>query len=647
MSADPVFFRDLALVLAAAVAGGALAWLLRQPLVLGYVLGGMVVSQIAPGTPLADTNNHFEVFAEIGVVLLMFSVGLEFSLKDLLRAKWAALVGGPIGTLLNILLAVGVGELLGWPPLQGLVVGVVISVASTMVLARLLLDRGELHTRHGRVLVGISILEDLAAVVLVALMPALGALAPDRLLAIARGLGAAAVVLVPFLLIAARLVPAVLTRVARTRDQELFLLVALAIGLGTAVVTQAVGLSLALGAFLAGILISTSDFAHETLARLLPLRDTFGAFFFVTMGALIDPIRLLGNVPLLLAMVALIVVGKLLVRTGVVWAFGESLRTAVLTGIGLAQIGEFSFVLVQAARQEAHVGPDVYQATLAASLLSIVINALLVRTVPRYLGALQAAGRPSAEPAPAPPALAGHVVLCGYGRVGSAVAEALETFDVPYVALEKDPDAVRGLRERGIPCFYGDATRARLLHEAGVERAALAVVALPLADQARSAVRQIRSLNPGIPILARTHDRASHEGLRRAGATEVIQPELEAASTLIRHALRRLDLPRERVLAYLEHFREALEAAPPAEVGGERLPELREVTLGAGMLTDRTLRDARVRERFGVSVMAITRVDGTQVLHPSADTLLRRGDRLRLFGLPEQVEALLAHAEGR
>ena len=646
MHADPVFFRDLALVLVAAVAGGALAWLTRQPLVLGYVLGGVAISQFTPGPSISDTNQHFEIFAEIGVVLLMFSVGLEFSLKDLLRVKWVALVGGPIGTVLNILLAVGVGELLGWPPVQGLVVGAVISVASTMVLARLLLDRGELHTRHGRVLVGISIVEDLAAVVLMALMPAFGALAPDRLLAVGRGLGVAALILVPFLLIAARVVPALLTRVARTRDEELFLLVALAIGLGTAAVTQAVGLSLALGAFLAGILISTSDFAHETLAKLLPLRDTFGAFFFVTVGALIDPSRLLANVPLLIAMLALVVVGKLVVRAGVVRIFGESLRTSLLTGIGLAQIGEFSFVLVQAARQEGHVGPDVYQATLAASLLSIVINAALVRTVPRYMGAVQAAGRPPAEPVPPPRELDGHVVLCGYGRVGSAVAEALETFGVRYVALENDPDVVRGLRERGIPAFYGDSTRPRLLHEAGAEHAALAVVALPEADQVRTVVRNIRALNPTVPILARTHDRAHHEALRQAGATEVIQPELEAASTLIRHALRRLSLPRERVLAYLEHFRDALELTRPPEGGAaERLPELREVTLDAGVLTNRTLRDARVRERFGVSVMAITRADGTLVLHPSADTLLRRGDRVRLFGLPEQLEALLAHAD--
>ena len=641
MAGDPQFFRDLALVLLAAVLGGALAWRLGQPLVLGYVLGGMAISPFTPGPAVADTHN-FEAFAEIGVVLLMFCVGLEFSLKDLQRVKGVALIGGTLGTALSIGLAVVVGLALGWPPLQGLVIGIVICVASTMVLARLLLDRGELHTRHGRVLVGISLVEDLAVVVLLALMPALGALAGDRLLMFGRGLGIAALVLVPFVAVAARVVAPLLTRVARTRDQELFLMVALAIGLGTAALTQAVGLSLALGAFLAGLLISTSDFAHETLARLLPLRDTFGAFFFVTVGALIDPRRVFDNLPLLATMVALVVVGKLVVRVGVVRLFGETLWTALLTGIGLAQIGEFSFVLVQAAREEGHIGADVYQVTLAASLITILINAALVRLAPRYLGALRV-GPALPEVDPTAPELERHVILCGYGRVGSAVAEALDTFHVRWIAIENDPDVVRGLRERGIPSLFGDAGHRRLLEQAGAGRAALAVVALPETQRVRLVVRHLRALNATVPILARAHDRDHHEPLRQAGATEVIQPELEAASTLIRHALRRLELPRERVLAYLEQYREAMGLAGPHPVEGG-LPQLEEVTLEGGGLTDRTLHDARVRERFGVSVVAITRADGTLVPHPSADTVLRPGDRVRLFGLPEQIDALLAYA---
>jgi CPA2 family monovalent cation:H+ antiporter-2 len=642
MTGDPIFFHDLALVLLAAVIGGALAWGTGQPLVLGYVLGGMAVSPFTPGPAVASTHN-FEIFAEIGVVLLMFCVGLEFSLKDLLRVKWVALIGGPLGILLSIAVAVATGAALGWSPMQGLMVGIVISVASTMVLARLLVDRGELHTRHGRILIGMSLVEDLAVVVLLALMPALGALAPDPMLALGHGLATAALVLVPFLALAARVVSPLLTRVARTRNEELFLLVALAIGLGTAALTQAVGLSLALGAFLAGLLIGTSDFAHETLARLLPLRDTFGAFFFVTIGALIDPRRVLDNLPLLGAMVALVIVGKLVVRAGVVWASGERLWTALLVGIGLAQIGEFSFVLVQAARQAGYIGTDVYQATLASSLLTILLNAGLARVVPRYLGVLRLAGHPMPETAPAPKAPAGHVLLCGYGRVGSAVAEALDTFRVSWVAIENDPDIVRGLRERGIPSLFGDAGQRRLLESAGAGHAALAVVALPELERTRQAVRHLRLLNPALPILARTHHRAEHERLRQAGATEIIQPELEAASTLIRHALRRLDLPRDRVLAYLEQYREAMDPAGTRAADSD-LPRLEEVTLETGNLTDRTLHDARVRERFGVSVMSITRVDGSIVPHPSADTVLRRGDRLRLFGLPEQIDTLLAYS---
>jgi CPA2 family monovalent cation:H+ antiporter-2 len=642
MAGDPLVFRDLALVLLAAVIGGALAWYAGQPLVLGYVLGGMAISPFTPGPSVADAHN-FELFAEIGVVLLMFCVGLEFSLRDLLRVKWVALLGGPIGILLSIALAVMTGLALGWPAQQGLMIGIVISVASTMVLARLLLDRGELHTRHGRVLIGISLVEDLAVVVLLALMPALGAMAPDRLLAIGKGLGTAALVLAPFVALAARVVAPLLTRVARTRNQELFLLVALALGLGTAALTQSVGLSLALGAFLAGLLISTSDFAHETLARLLPLRDTFGAFFFVTVGALIDPRRVFDNLPLLGAMVALVVVGKLLVRGGLVWAFGETPWTALLTGIGLAQIGEFSFVLVQAARSEGHIGSDVYQATLAASLLSIVINAALVRVAPRYLGALRLAGRGVPETVPLPHELAGHVILCGYGRVGSAVAEALDTFHVRWVVIENDPDIVRGLRERGIPCLFGDAGHRGLLESAGAARAALAVVALPERERTRLAVGHLRTLHSTLPILARTHERAEHERLRQAGATEIIQPELEAASTLIRHALRRLALPRDRVLAYLEQYREAMDPAGALVVEGG-LPQLKDIRLEGGNLADRTLHDARVRERFGVSVMSITRADGSVVPHPSADTVLRAGDRLRLFGLPEQIDALLTYS---
>jgi CPA2 family monovalent cation:H+ antiporter-2 len=644
VNADPVLFRDLAYVFVAAVLGGSLAWLARQPLILGYVVGGLLISPLTPGPAVSDIHT-FELFAEIGVVLLMFSLGIEFSLKDLMGVKWIALVGGPIGIVMSTAMGIVVGSLLGWTPVAGAVLGMVVSPASTMVLARLLLDRGELHTRHGRIMIGITLVEDLAAVVLIILIPALGALQGDRVLAVAKAFVTAAAILVPFFYLAARILPQVLARVARTRNEELLLLVTLAVGLGAAAVTQAVGLSLALGAFLAGLLINQSDYAHEMLARMLSLRDAFVALFFVTVGVLIDLRVVVDNLPLLGGLVGLVVIGQWLIWTVVSLLFGEPRSTALLVGVGLAQIGEFSFILVQVARQAGHLGADVYSATLAASLVTILINAALVRLVPRWIGPVRldlrhapALGLPSVG------ALEDHVVLCGFGRVGSAIGEALETFDVPYIVIETDPDIVKSLRARRVPAVFGDAAQRVILAAAQVNRAALVILAIPENARARQAVRRIRAFNPTVQILARVYDLAWRARLLEAGAAEVIQPEEEAASTLIRHALERLALPRERVLAYLNRYRGTMERirAEGAESG---LPQLREVSLRGGDLMGQSLGEARMRERFGVTVVSVTRATGETVADPTADTVLRRGDRLRLFGLARQIDALLAGSD--
>jgi monovalent cation:H+ antiporter-2, CPA2 family len=641
MISEPGLFRDLAYVFLAAVVGGALARYARQPLILGYVLGGLLISPLTPGPSVADIHT-FERFAEIGVILLMFSLGIEFSLKDLAGVKWIAILGGPLGILMIIGLAMAVGAQAGWSPTRSAVVGMVVSVASTMVLARLLLDRGEIHSRHGRILIGISLVEDLIVVVLIILIPALGAL-QDRIVAIARALVTAAVILIPFFYLTRRILPPLLARVARTRSDELFLLVALAIGLGAAALTQAAGLSLALGAFLAGLLINESDYAHEMLARLLSLRDAFVALFFVTVGVLIDPRVISTNLGLLMVLVGIIVIGNWAIWTIVALIFRQPLSTALLVGVGLTQIGEFSFVLVQVARQAGHVGLDVYNATLAASLVTILLNAVLVRVVPGWIGpgrldestltwGLRSAG-----------ALEGHVVLCGFGRVGSAIGEALETFGIPYVAIETDPDIVKSLRARNVPAVFGDSAQRVILAAAQTDRAALVILAIPESDRARLAVGRIRVLNPDAPILARVLDSEWRARLMEAGAAEVIQPEEEAASTLIRHALERLALPRDRVLAYLSRFRTAMEHAEAAAAdAGTGLPLIREVRLKGGSPVGRPLGETRMRERFGVMLVRVTRHNGEVVLQPTAETVLRAGDRLRLFGLPRQIDAMLA-----
>lgn len=642
MIGDPVFFRDLAYILVAAVVGAGLAWLARQPLILGYVLGGLLISPLTPGPSVSDLH-RFELFAEIGVVLLMFSIGIELSLRDLLRVKWVAIVGGPLGMVLSIVLGFVAGTWFGWPPIQSLVIGMVVSVASTMVIARLLIDRGELHARHGRIMIGIALVEDIMVVVLLVLIPALGTVDAGRLLAVGRAVGIAALILVPFFYLAAKGVPRLFFVVARTRNEEIFLLVALALAVGTAALTQAMGLSLALGAFLAGLLVNQSDYAHHALVRLLPLRDVFVALFFLTVGALLNPWTVFANLELLVTIVALVVAGNFLIWTAVVRVFGYPLSTAVTVAVGFTQIGEFSFILILVARNAGHVSADVYNATLAASLITILINAALVRAVPGWIGRVRLARAASMAVTEVREGLSDHVIVCGFGRVGSAVAEAFETFDRPYVAIETDPDIVKGLRARGIPCLFGDASHRATLERAGAAHAALAVVALPEAERVHLAVRHLRDINPRVAILARAHDPNAVDRLRDAGASEVIQPELEAASTLIRHALRRLALPREAVLDYLERFRGAMDTA--GQVPPEELPGVREVVIAPGGLADQSLREARIRERFGVTVVAVSHDGDPTVLHPSAETVLRPGDTVRVFGLPEQIDAFVAAAD--
>ncbi|HEY2934162.1 MAG TPA: cation:proton antiporter [Acidobacteriota bacterium] len=644
MEAHPLFFRDLAYVFLAAIAGGMLAWRLRQPVILGYVLAGILLSPLTPGPSVTDPHT-LELFAEIGVVLLMFSVGLEFSLKDLLRAKWVALIGGTIGILLSIGLGLTVGTWLGWSTSQGIVVGAVISVASTMVLTRLLMDRGELQTEHGLVMVAITLVEDLAVVILVVLIPSFGSLEASRLLAIAQGLGKAALLLVPAIVVAAKVVPPLLARVARTRSQELFFVVVLAICLGTAALTQAVGLSLALGAFVAGLIISGSEFAHETLAELFPLRDAFVALFFVTLGLLVNPRELFSNLGLLGTMIALIVIGKLVVWTLVVRLFRYTIWTALLVAVGLTQIGEFSFVLVKVARNSGIVGSDIYNATLAASLITILINAALVRLVPNWVGEIRHARHAFARNGlPAPEDLKDHVVLCGFGRVGSVIGTALETFGQPFLVIERDPVIVQSLLSRDVPCLFGDAAHPHLLEQARVHKASLVILAVPEADRAQRIVRAVRRMNSNVPILGRAHQAGDVVTLLQAGASEVIQPELEASTTLIRRSLHHLKLPEDRTAAYLDGFREAFMQGQPS-LTSLPFPELREISLVAPTMNGKTLREAQIRERFGVTVVAVRRSSGEVLMNPPAEAILRQGDMLRVFGQPDQIKALASELD--
>jgi len=404
MEADPILFRDLTYVFLAAVLGGLLAWRLKLPLILGFVVGGVVISPFTPGPQLSDLH-AFEIFAEVGVVLLMFSIGVEFSIKDLMQVKWVALGGGTLGILMSITLALIASWIAGWGTTQGIVLGATISVASTMVMARLLADRGALGTTYGRVMIGITLFEDLAVVFMTVVLPVFNGPAEGRLQKITWTLAKAVLLLIPLSFLAITVVPRVLRRARNTNDSEIFLLVAIAICLASAALAQTLGFSVALGAFLAGVSISGSHDLHQAHDTLLPLRDAFVAMFFVSLGTLVVPTVIVHNLPLLGVMLFLIIIGKFGIWFAVMRIFRYSKWTAIAAAAGLTQIGELSFILVEVARKAGMVGHEIFTATLAASLISIFLNVFIVRGALKWvepkLRAEEQAPPVTAEPAAA------------------------------------------------------------------------------------------------------------------------------------------------------------------------------------------------------------------------------------------------------
>ncbi len=643
MAEAPVFYRDLAYIFVAALLGGLLARKLRQPLILGYIIGGILVGPFTPGPSVEDFRT-IELLAEIGVILLMYSIGLEFSFNELLRVGWVAGIGTPVAMLLSIGSGVIAGQLMGWPVQQGIAVGAIVSVASTMVLSRFLVERGELRTVHGRIMIGMVLVEDLVVVVLTIVLPTLGAKSTANLSDFAVAVAKAVLVLFPSAFLAIKLVPRLMRRVARTRSEELYLIVALALGFATAAVSQGVGLSLAAGAFLAGMIVSSSEYAHETLAHLLPLRDTFVALFFVTIGALIRPSALIHSMGLVAVIVLLTAVGKFVIRAAIVMLFRYPPWTALLVGVGLTQIGEFSYVLVRIARSAGLVGEDVYNATLAASLITILLNAVLMRAAPAWVNRRKLE-RESEVPQDSTE-MQRHVVICGFGRIGSLVGTALETFSIPYMVVENDPDVIKALRSRGVPCMFGDAAHRSILERAHVDRATLVVITVPDKDPAMHAVRNVRALNPAVPIIARAHRVPDREDLLKNGASQVIEPEIEASATLVSKALQYLHLPQSSAQEYMEALRAGLENRGALPLAGD-FPVLQEITVGDFIGDGQTLAEAHVRERFGVTVVAVSSVSGEVLVNPPAVTTIRSGDKLRIFGLPKQNADFAAYVRER
>jgi CPA2 family monovalent cation:H+ antiporter-2 len=547
----PPLVSTLAIGLVLAFSFGVLAQRLTLPPLIGYLLAGIVIGPFTPGI-VADQNIANQL-AEVGVILLMFGVGLHFSPQELLSVRAIAIPGALAQALVATPLAMAVGWGLGWSWGAGLIFGIALSVAGTVVLLRLLQERRLLETERGHITIGWLIAQDIAMVLVLVLLPGLTGLfrdveaAPDMaevVRAVAIMLAKFAVFLAVMLLVGRKLIPAVLHYVAHTGSRELFRLAVLATAIGVAyAATELFGVSLALGAFFAGMMLSESRLSQQAAQESLPLRDAFAVLFFVSVGMLFDP-RIMLEAPFaLLATIFIIVIGKSIAAYYVVRLFGHSRSSALMISASLAQIGEFSFVLANIGLRLGLIPDEARALIIAGAIITIFLNPLL------FAGLDMLAARRETPPAdvPAeekeeetpmrepirPTTLKDHVVLVGHGRVGSFITSALEGTKTPLFVIEDNDDAVAELKQRGLEALAGNAANPALLPAANLAEARCLLVAIPDAFEGGQVVQQARAINPDLPIIARAHSEEEIEHLKRHGATLVVMGEHEIAKAML------------------------------------------------------------------------------------------------------------------
>lgn len=632
-----------------------IAWLMRkarQPVVVGYLLTGVVAGPY--GLRLISDAAAVELLAEVGVALLLFTIGLELSLGKLARLKQLVLGSGSLQ--LAVTVAASFGLLLWWglAARESLFWGFLVAASSTAIVLKLLHERGELDTVHGRVVVGILLFQDLCVVPMMALLPALAAPGAGQAWTILLALGKSLAVVGAILLLARYLFPPLLKAIVQARSRELFVIAAIFFALGTAWGANQLGLSLALGAFLAGIVLSESEYGHQIMAEILPFRDSFASLFFIAVGMLINLPFVARHAGILLAIAAAILVGKLLTGGAAVAAMGFPLRMAALVGMALAQVGEFSFVLLSEGAKLNLISSERYQMFLAAAVLTMILTPAMIAASPAVARRLGQKGERRSRLAldQKTEQLRDHVIICGYGLNGRRLARLLRENNLPYVIVEMNPRLVRTARAEGEPIYFGDASNPEILKRAGATHARAIVFALSDPTVLERAISHARLRNPDLHIIARIKRIEDARELRLAGATDVIAEELEAWMEIAVRVLRLYGMPREAAAEQLTGLREEdYDMVRILPIPGQPLRHLAHllpevdielfVVAPDSALAGLELRHMDLRSRTGAAVLAVVR--DTRVEHnPPSDFRFRAGDQLVLIGSRTQLAAAFA-----
>lgn len=640
---------DIILLIVVAFACGMVLQRLGQPVILGYIAAGIILGPHS-GSFTVSNIHEIERLAEIGVALLLFALGLEFSIKDLKPVRKIALIGTPIQMALTIGLGYGIGRLTDWGWRESLWLGAGISLSSTMVILKTLMARGWLGTLSSKVMMGMLIVQDLAVIPLLIILPQISSPTIDF-----SSLGFAALKAFAFiggmLVLGTKLLPRLLAHIAKLDSRELFLLAIAAIGLGIGYITHLAGLSFAFGAFVAGIVLNESDFGHQALSDIIPLRDLFGLLFFASVGMLVDPAFMVEHIVEVIALVGLVSLGKGVIFAILARAFGYGNIIPLAVGLGLFQVGEFSFVLATVGLTTNSISRDLYSLILTTAIITMVLTPLVSGQTARIYALWRK--RCKHEPLETrdipKTGLRQHAIVVGAGRVGSAISSAFKEFDLSMVLLELDHRRVEAAQTRGVPVIYGDATHEVVLKAAGIENAQLLVVTTPDMVSARAVVVASRRLNPKINIIARISDQTFLPVLKDLGVNGIVLPEFEAGLEMTRMSLLHFPIP----ITEIQHRTEALrrEICTPLFEDGHAYKTLYQLRAaehqfelvwmaiaGDSPIVGRSIGELEIRKTIGASVVGVMH-SGSLVSNPSAAFRFQANDLVAIIGDESAREA--------
>lgn len=633
---------DIVIIVVAALIGALIAQRIKQPLILGYILAGIVVGPYTGGITVGDIH-EIELLAEIGVALLLFALGLEFSISELKPVRNIALFGTPVQILLTIGFGFFLGKYLGLSTVHALWLGALISLSSTMVTLKTLMSRGLVGTLSSRVMIGMLIVQDLAVIPMMIILPQLSnpeAGLPLLAVAIVKSI----IFLMIMFFLGRKILPWLLVHVAQWNSRELFILSITAMGLGVGYATYLFGLSFAFGAFVAGMVLSESDYGHQALSDIIPLRDIFGLLFFTSVGMLLDPIFLFENWPKILSLVMVIAVFKGLIFSVLAMLFRYINIVPIAVGLGLFQVGEFAFVLARLGLETKAIDQSLYSLILSVSVLSMMLTPFAsAMAAPLYklkkrlfkYEPLQTENIPHSG-------LKDHVVIAGGGRVGQHIAQVLTQLNLPFVIIEFNHQRMLECKAAIYPVIFGDMSQATVIDVSQLQAARLLLITTPSVVTSQSIVKQALRSNPGLQIIVRATSADHARALYESGVYVAVLPEMEAGLEIARQALLHLEIPVAVIQQYTDAVRQKIYAPIYQSINDHQLLakfdniknmlEISWVTLMPGSpLISKSLKDAAIRTRTGASVVGI--IQGKSFYsNPKADYSFQEGDLVAVVG---------------